>query len=185
MKLTTKQINELKKTYPHLLRGTIKSMTTEYKTERGLTNALTRKNAEAEKAHAAPAPEIIIVSMRWLQSTYGYCPRASMRYRDTQGWHNVDNAAYAGGWGYDKTSTILADVLNQFRGLRWSLRRKNYNNKPYGVYKSEYNDGMYFDGGIGVSAYYRVCDWAGYKLKHMVESKNFDVFTITRKGIRQ
>lgn len=186
MKPTKARINELAKEFTHVLKGDIKSMMEKYKTERGFMNALTKANEENERVHARPLPEYIEIELTWRRSTYGNCPRGSLSWLDSEGWHYIENATFAGGWGYDKTSTILAECLNKFRSLRWSLRKKNRKNKPYGVYiGSPYNDGMWFDGGIGESCYYRICDWMGYKMEHTASGKTYDKFVITRKGFKK
>lgn len=184
MKATKKQIREYSRIFTHILTGDIKNLVEQYKTERGLITALNKRNEENRRAHTAPIPAQIIIDMTWRKSIYGWCSRAEMRYFDAKGWHYIENAAFAGGYGYDKTSTILAECLNTFSALRWSLRKKNYNKKPYGVYKSEYKDGMFFDGGIGESSYYDIALWMGYKMEHVASGKTYDKFIFTRKGAK-
>lgn len=184
MKATKKMIREYSNIFGHILSGDVKNMIEQYKTERGLITALNKRNEENRIAHLAPIPDQIVIDVNWRKSTYGWCPRADMRFCDKDGWHYIENAAFAGGCGYDKTSTVIAECLNSFRSLRWSLRKKNYNKKPYGVYKSEYCDGMWFDGGIGESSYYKIALWMGYKMEHTASGKTYDKFVITRKGAK-
>lgn len=182
MKLTKARINELAKQFPHVLKGSIENLADKYKTERGFMTALSKANEENERAHALPLPDKIVIELEW----HGISPSASMKFWANGDYEYIEKAAYAGGWGYDKTSTILAECLNKFRSLRWSLRKKNRKNKPYGVYiGSPYNDGMWFDGGIGESCYYRICDWMGYKMEHVASGKKYDKFVITRKGFKK
>jgi hypothetical protein len=185
MKTTNKQVSEFARTYSHLLKGTIKSMCEEYKTERGLIKALEKANAVAKEEHERPLPDVIEIELTWRRSTYGNCPRGLLRWRDSEGWHTIPNACFAGGWGYDKTSTIVAECLNMFPSLRWSLRRKNMKKKPYGIYKSDYRHGVSFDGGIGVSCYYRIAEWMGYKMTNPASTDHFDKFVLTRKGFKK
>lgn len=181
MKPTKARINELAKNFPHVLKGDIKSMMEEYKTERGFMNALTKASEENERAHALPLPEYIEIELEW----HGSSPSASMRYETAKERKYIERAAYAGGWGYDKTSTILSECLNKFHSLRWSLRNKKKKGAPYGVYFSDFNDGMYFDYGVGESCYYRICNWMGYKMEHVAQGKTYDKFVITRKGFKK
>ena len=184
MKATTKQVSEFARTYSHLLKGTIKSMCEKYKTERGLIKALTKANEENEKAHALPLPDLIEIELTWRRSTYGNCPRGSLSWRDSNGWHYKEDCTFAGDWGYDKTSTIIADCLNMFPSLRWSLRRKNMKKMPYGVYKGDFNHGVWFDGGIGEESYYRIANWMGYKMTKPASTDLYDKFVLTRKGYK-
>ena len=183
METTKKQINEYSKIFTHILKGSIASICEKYKTEKAVVVALNKKDAENRIAHNSPIPQIIEIEMTWRKSCYGYCPRADMRYYDTNGWHYLENCAYAGGCGYDKTSTILANCLNLFPSLKWAFRNKR-KKMPYGMAKTTYNDGVYFEYGVGESCYYRVAEYMGYAMKHTASGKTYDKFVFVKKGVK-
>lgn len=89
-----------------------------------------------------------------------------------------------GGCGYDKESTAMADVLNECYPLMKLLYKyraehldgTNHNTFGYG---SGYNKVLpYFEGGVGVSSFYRIFETIGCTLKHVACGKTFDVYEV-------
>ena len=183
MELTKKRLNEFAKTFTHIQKKEIASRANDYKTERGLLSYLERTNAEEERAHNVPLPIYIEIEVEWKHSrTWGWCPRASMRWEDAEGrWNYINNAGYASGWGYDKHSTVVAECMNRFKNLRYAVRNKNFKKSPYGIRKSDY-DYCYFEGGVGMSCYPRIMDWLGYEMKHVADGKTYDKWVIIKKS---
>lgn len=182
MELTKKRLNEFAKTFTHLTKKGIASCANDYKTERGLLKYLERANAEDEASHNKPLPIYIEIEVEWKHSrTWGWCPRASMRWEDAKGeWHYIENAGYASGWGYDKHSTVVAECLNRFKNLRYAVRNKNFKRAPYGICKSDYTY-CYFEGGVGMSCYPSIMDWLGYNMRHVADGKTYDKWVIIDK----
>jgi hypothetical protein len=97
------------------------------------------------------------------------------------------------GCGYDKLSTAVANVLNQFNEvLKPMYVKKNAlinhtqlteagrgNHKIFG-YGSGYGILPYLEGGVGVSCYPRIFESIGYKFESVASGKSFDVFQITK-----
>ena len=87
---------------------------------------------------------------------------------------------YTGGWGYDKLSTALAEVLNQYQPLmrlmynyiddkmfeEGSLTINNHKVLGYG---SGYGILPYFEHGVGVSSFYKIFDNLGLKLTQVTD----------------
>jgi hypothetical protein len=186
MKLTVKRLNEFAKMFTHIQKREIELSARNYKTERGLLNYLTRTNREAEIAHNKPLPIYIEIEVDWCRSrTWGWCPRASMRWEDANGgWHYIENASYASGWGYDKHSTVVAECLNRFKNLRYAVRNKNFKKSPYGISKSDYSY-CYFEGGVGMSCYPPIMSWLGYEMKRTANGKTYDKWVIIKKSERR
>ena len=95
---------------------------------------------------------------------------------------------YTGGWGYDKLSSAIAEVLNEYLPLKELL----YNYKEKYLFENKliqadnheilgYGSGYgilpYFEGGVGVSSYYKIFNTIGLEFKQI----NDTLYIITRK----
>ena len=95
---------------------------------------------------------------------------------------------YTGGWGYDKLSTALAEVLNQYHPLM-KLMYEYIDNKMFEEgsltidnhkvlgYGSGYGILPYFEHGVGVSSFYKIFDNLGLKLTEVTD----EFYRITKK----
>ena len=95
---------------------------------------------------------------------------------------------YTGGWGYDKLSTAIAEVLNQYNPLmklmyeyidnkmfeEGSLTINNHEVLGYG---SGYRVLPYFEYGVGISSFYKIFDNLGLKLTEVTD----EFYRITKK----
>lgn len=114
-------------------------------------------------------------SIEWKKSrTWGNCPRldAFIIYQDGT---TARVNSYASGCGYDKESTVIADVFNV------ALKYKIYQlpegaQLPYGI-RADYYKG--FSGGIGVNCYYDIAKAIGGEFKRTATGKTFDAYTYT------
>ena len=91
-----------------------------------------------------------------------------------------------GGCGYDKQSTAVSRVLNQVPQLikkLYELKENNVDVKNHDLfgYGSGYGVLPSFEGGVGVSCYYKIFDSIGYEFKTISNGKTFDVYQISRK----
>ena len=95
---------------------------------------------------------------------------------------------YTGGWGYDKLSTALAEVLNQYQPLikvmyeyindkMWEEGSLTINNHKVLGYGSGYGILPYFESGVGVSSFYKIFDNLGLKLTQVTD----EFYRITKK----
>lgn len=90
----------------------------------------------------------------------------------------------AGGGGYCKESTVLAAVFNEHLGYRLKdadLAAKAAADRPYRLngewrgtpYGMRLGDGGYFDGGIGVPAYFTIAEFLGGRLEELASNRGF------------
>ena len=95
---------------------------------------------------------------------------------------------YTGGWGYDKLSTALAEVLNQYQPLTklmynyiddkmWEEGTLTINNHKVLGYGSGHGILPYFESGVGVSSFYKIFDNLGLKLTQITD----EFYRITKK----
>jgi hypothetical protein len=173
---------ELRSKFPYLTKAEIeyRLRTRTHKTDRGFFNYLTKLNAQNMEKARRPAVQRLEIEINWTKSrTWGYCPTASAMWRTSAGWGACRNMAHAGGCGYDKASTVIAEVCNKvLSGMLYSRRRaRNY---PYGV---NLKNGFfpYFEGGVGVSCYYNIAKFLGGKLEHVASGKTYDKYVFTFK----
>jgi hypothetical protein len=143
---------------------------------------------EAEK-NQKPVKKITI-SIEWVKSRmWGTNPHAdaSVEYQD--GTYAHKDGYTTSGCGYDKESTVIADVFNDFLKYRlWEelpTEKKYYRNgekygTPYGV--SLGDKWRYYDGGIGTSCYEKISEYIGGTWEHTASGKSFDVFTFTMQA---
>ena len=96
--------------------------------------------------------------------------------------------SYTGGWGYDKLSSAISEVLNEYLPLKELLYnyKEKYlfenkltqaNNREIFGYGSGYGILPYFEGGVGVSSYYKIFNTIGLELKQV----NDTLYKITKK----
>ena len=126
----------------------------------------------------------IVISIEWKKSRmWGSNPHA-----DATIYHKDGSISYGfakcSGCGYDKESTVIADIFNNF--LRYKLfgqlipvERFADNGIPYGIYlDTKY---PHYSGGIGANCYYDIAKAIGGKFEHTARGKSFDVFTYTEE----
>jgi hypothetical protein len=156
-------------------------LSTEEKTARKEARKESRKQAkkiaiiEAEKSQK-PVKSFTI-TIEWKQSrTWGANPHASAQviYQDGTCGHTDDFSC--SGCGYDKESTVIADIFNSL--MKYRLHEIGATKEhPYGVYLRD--DYMSFNGGVGTSCYYAIAEFIGGTFKNMASGKTFDVFEYT------
>lgn len=88
------------------------------------------------------------------------------------------------GYGYDKESTAIASVLNQYKPfLKLMYQKRNntieINNRELIGYGSGYGVLPYFEGGVGTSCLYKICESIGLKFENVANGDNFGVFKIS------
>jgi len=85
--------------------------------------------------------------------------------------------ARAGGWGYCKESTVIADAFNSL--LKYKLYEiQDIEKLPYGIYINR-NQYTGYSGGIGVSCYYSISELIGGKFEKLASGKSFDAYKFT------
>jgi hypothetical protein len=149
------------------------------------------KRIEAEK-NQKPVKELTI-SIEWKKSrTWGSNPHAMAEVLFHDGTFERRGGFTASGCGYDKESTVIAEIFNDF--LLYKLYRddlptepKYWDNgekvsKPCGV--TIRGDWKSYEDGIGTSCYPRIAEYIGGRFETIASGKTFDVFKYT-DGIKE
>lgn len=178
------KVKDLKKEFMYLTTKEIEVhlRCNNYKTERGIMNFLARKNEENKnKASRRCDIKKLEIDIEWSRSkVWGFCPTASYCVTYKDGTSDYENrASHASGCGYDKVSTVVAEICNKVLSGKLYAKRKAKVNIPYGVSLSPYFPR--FDGGVGMGCYYGIAEFLGGNLKHVASGKNFDKWEFTFK----
>lgn len=137
--------------------------------------------AKIDEIENAETFENLTIAVDWKKSqTWGSNPMATMT--DEKNRYFSERVS---GCGYDKESTAIASVLNQYLPLLKLLcELKNNsidkNNHEIFGYGSGYNLIPSFEGGVGTSAFYKIFETLGYKMTKISSGNNFDVYTVTK-----
>jgi len=149
--------------------------------------AKTQARIEAEKSQR-PVKELTI-SIEWKKSyMWGSNPKAEIRVSYHDGGYDYKDGYTASGCGYDKESTVIAQIFNEFLKYKlWNLtpeQRQGGNgsgsigNAPYGIHVYSDNN-PHYGGGIGTNCYYRIGTYIGGKFEHIASGKTFDAYKWT------
>jgi len=159
-------------------------------TERKKKNKIKKELAEIERVQQQKEIKNIDIIIEWKKSqTWGYNPKleAKSQYIDNT-WEQFDGYKVSG-CGYDKESTVVANLLNDImkNELLKNIDRINKDKKndklPYGIMVSYIEQGVLpsFSGGIGINCYYKIMEYLGYALEKTASGKTFDAYRITKK----
>ena len=149
-------------------------------TQRQINNRLKKEEAqEQEEKNQKPVQEMVI-NIEWKKSrTYGYCPTADAVVTHNDGTIRRVAGYKASGYGYDKESTVVAQICNDtLKYLLWNVAVDDRQKAPYGV---RFNDEFshYYEGGVGVDCYYKIIEFLGGKFEKIASGKTFDSYKIT------
>lgn len=154
---------------------------------------------QAAERNQEPIRELTI-SIEWKKSrTWGSNPSATAEVYFLNnsggpwktGFFRSDKNYTCSGCGYDKESTVIAQIFNDFLKYKlWAMSEEQIKgghgtgdkgSAPYGIHRSNYNNMDYrgFSGGIGTSCYYSIAEYIGGKFEHIASGKTFDVFKYT------
>lgn len=151
----------LRKEFPFVSESTIVAATTffggKYKTERGVINSLRRANDRNRFEYERPDVTELSCHVHWSKEC-----NPTLHAVVRIGEYKKEFSAHAGGCGYDKLSTVLADLFNKFcKGMLYRARHKQ--NCPYGVHMEKGN--YYFEGGVGLESYKEIAKFLGFKVQ--------------------
>jgi len=150
--------------------------------------------AEIEAQKNQKEVSSMTITIEWVKSkTWGMNPHAGVRVSYKDGKSEYRDGYSCSGCGYDKQSTVIADIFNDF--LRYKLYQLHKwedsingekTSYPYGVYyyngdigkklESGYISKPTFNGGVGTSCYYKIAEFIGGEFKNLSSGKSFDVF---------
>ena len=159
------------------------------RTEARKADRLALKEAARISAERNQKPiESLTITIEWKKSrTWGSNPNAEGVAIFKNGTRATATAKCSG-CGYDKESTVIADIFNQFLKYKlWAMSREQIKGgngsqdsglAPYGI--DCYNDGnRYFSVGIGTSCYTAISEYIGGTFEHVSSGKTFDVYKYT------
>lgn len=117
------------------------------------------------------------------KTNLGYQFKATL----SDGFETIEGR-FTGGWGYDKLSSAISEVLNEYLPLKELLYnyKEKYlfenkltqaNNREIFGYGSGYGILPYFEGGVGVSSYYKIFNTIGLEFKQIDDT----LYIITKK----
>ena len=133
-----------------------------------------QKKIEAKKSQKQV--EFIEISIEWKKSKlYGFNPHLSARIKHTDSTFSYFDSKCSG-YGYDKESTVIADLFNNFLSYALYNIDINDNNLPYGISKGQNTEYRYYCGGIGTNCYYRISQFIGGEFKRVGTGKSFDCY---------
>lgn len=166
---------------------------------RKINNRIKREHAEIESQRNQKPVKELTITIEWKKSRmWGNNPNASVAVSFHDGTFERRDGYKCSGCGYDKESTVIAQIFNDFlkyklyqpRKLESRINQETVNH-PYGVY---YYDGgtledkrdsegyirkPCFNGGVGTSCYYNIGKFIGGTFEHVASGKSFDVFKYT------
>lgn len=175
------------------------------KKARQLSHAQAKENTRIDSLKNQKPVRSLVISIEWRKSRmWGTNPHASVAIYYHDGLYTSQDGFTCGGCGYDKESTVIAEIFNQFLAYKLfqhvkKTRQKWVNNDgkkplnyPYGIsirkYKAGENldgimypeiDSRYFSDAIGTDCYYAIARAIGGTFEHTASGKSFDVFTYT------
>lgn len=173
-------------------------------TQRKIADRLKKEleHIELQKKQREVASLTIIIE--WKKSyTWGMNPNASVEVEYKHADFTKGEAKFersdgyrCSGCGYDKESTVIADIFNRY--LRYKLYQKRELkstingeevNHPYGVYyyngdigekcANGYIDKPMYNDGVGTSCYYDIAKFIGGRFENVANGKTFSVFKYT------
>lgn len=156
-----------------------------------------KRLAEIEAEKNQKPIKSVTITIEWKRSrTWGANPHAAAKVQYQDGIYGHFDGFKCSGCGYDKESTVIAQIFNKvliyklYQKHKWtdSINQKETNH-PYGVYYYDGDVGQPYDsgyiplprynGGVGTSCYYRIAEFIGGKFEHIASGKTFDVFKYT------
>lgn len=153
-------VQQLQKEFPFVSESTINAATTffggKYKTERGVLNYLKKVNQDNQFWCERPDVVQMMCRVKWSKNC-----NPTLYAVVFVGEYRKEFVTRAGGCGYDKLSTVLADLFNRFcKGMLYRARHKQ--NCPYGVNMEKGN--YYFESGVGLEKYKEIAKFLGFQV---------------------
>lgn len=152
---------------------------------------------KAEEVAAAPTLTACRISVEWKKSrVWGYNPSVTV-----DAWTvDADGATEcttttgrASGCGYDKQSAAIAEAFNASPAILNALYKaeekrlkgresRKQSRRDFIGYGSGSSARPYFEGGCGVSVFYKIFENCGYIFEQVASGKTFDSYKIIKKA---
>jgi hypothetical protein len=147
------------------------------KEERKVLKAATKEAARIEAERTQKPVQRIIFSIEWKRSqTWGSNPTLTAQIKFKDGTH-AEATARASGCGYDKESTVIADIFNRYLVYKLYLPLHKVRGSeaiPYGIRNN--NDYRRYSGGIGTECYTDIARAIGGEFRHIASGKTYDSY---------
>lgn len=178
---------------------------TKRKNARILARKTAKENARVLALKSQKPVSNLTISIEWRKSRiWGHNPHARAEVRFHDGTYQSVDGFTCSGCGYDKESTVIAEIFNMF--LTYKLYQPikkigtRYDNEtqksipclPYGIsiHKAKKGENIHgepipayehrrFEGGVGTSCYGDISRAIGGSFVHTASGKSFDVYTYT------
>lgn len=166
-------------------------LTDEQKAERRRIKAIRDSIATVDARRKQKPVRQMDISIEWKKGTYGWSPTAQARVWFQDGSFEVSKSYRAGGYGYDKESTVVAEIFTDYLAYKlfdessWVTDGSvlyHGERKPYGMHTESQDDGYawaYYAGGIGMSCYHDIAKFIGGALEKTGSGKSFDCYRYT------
>jgi len=153
----------------------------EDKLAREKAKQLKKEAAQIESEKNQKPVKSITITIEWRKSrTWGANPHCEAAVSFQDGTFEHSPAYTCSGCGYDKESTVIADVFNNY--LKYKLydpKLVKKSDPPYGFRIKE--NWKCYNGGVSTSCYYDISRFIGGKFESVASGKTFDVFQYTDK----
>ena len=180
-------VKELKKMFPYMTVNELEHLMANnewIKLEKFLKQ-VSEKNEHYRIMAERPDVNRLRIHVQWKKSrTWGRNPYAHFSCHFQDGTY-VSGDETCSGCGYDKESTVIANIFDRcVSGTLWrkTRRKSNVDKRPYGVTVGWF---PYFDGGVGTNCYVRITEWLGGKWEHVESGSDYDSYEITFPAKKQ
>ena len=127
----------------------------------------------------AEQPDVVRmeINVEWKRSsTWGQNPHAYWHAELANG-RRLSGHETCGGCGYDKESTVVAEIFEQACiGMLWRMR-KTKKKEPYGCTVKD-TWFPHFSGGVGMSCYFSIVEFLGGKMERVASGKTYDNYVV-------
>lgn len=121
----------------------------------------------------------IIIAIEWKKSKlYGRNPHLNANVFFDDGDNEKSKKYTCSGCGYDKESTVISFLFDDYLKEIAQKKVKENIKKPYGI--STYENTITFGDAIGMSSYREISKFLGYELKNIISLQNIDVYELTK-----
>ena len=141
----------------------------------------------------APSITDVKIVVDWVKNSYwGMNPHATVTAWSGDAFVG-EHFGKASGYGYDKQSAAICEAFNKCDALLKLLyqaeeRRLEENattgqstsRRDFIGYGSGYGVLPYFEGGCGVSVFYKIFESGGFKFESIASGKSYDIYTIKK-----
>lgn len=150
--------------------------------ERAIINRLKKEDRKIHEYINQKEVEHVTIDIEWKKNNiWGMNPHATAFVYYKNGDFETLTAT-CGGFGYDKASTVIAEIYNNIFKYKLYKIQKNATKKKIAPYGVCFNDFMpYFGGGIGTSCFYSITKYMGEKFKDIAHTKHTDIYSVTMK----